>query len=86
MNTLKYTVVIVVIAMLVGCGNPKVNRSNYNMIDIGMRYSEVEHMLGTPDWCDNYQRPSECRWGDDRKNIEVTFVARRVVNTRSTGL
>ena len=83
---MKWLLVILIPILVIACGNPKITRSNYNMIDIGMRYSEVEHMLGKPDWCDNYQRPNECRWGDDRKNIEVTFVARRVVNTRSTGL
>lgn len=83
---MKAVVIILVSLLLLGCGNPKVNRTNYNMIDIGMRFSEVEHMLGEPDWCDHYQRPNECRWGTESKNIEVTFVARRVVNTKSTGL
>lgn len=83
---MKHVVIVILTVLLVACGNPKVNRTNYNMIDVGMRYSEVEHMLGSPDWCDNYQRPNECRWGTEQKNIEVTFVARRVVATRSTGL
>lgn len=72
--------------LLVACGNPNVTRSNFNLIDIGMHYSEIRHMLGEPDWCDNYDKPGECRWGDEQKNIHVTFAARRVVNTRATGL
>lgn len=72
--------------LLAACGNPNITRSNYNLIGVGMHYSEVRHMLGEPDWCDNYDRPNECRWGDEQKNIEVIFAARRVVNTRATGL
>jgi hypothetical protein len=72
--------------LLAGCGNPNVTRSNYSLIAVGMHYSEVRHMMGEPDWCDNDKSPSECRWGDEDKNIEVTFAARRVVDTRATGL
>ncbi|MCC5879541.1 MAG: DUF3862 domain-containing protein [Idiomarina sp.] len=83
---MKTITLLIVALLLIGCGNPKVNRTNYHMIDVGMRLSELEHMLGQPDWCDDYQRPTECRWGTDDKHIEVTFVARRVVATKSTGL
>ncbi|WP_194757540.1 hypothetical protein [Aliidiomarina indica] len=74
------------IFVLSACSDPKVNRTNFNHIDIGMRYAEVQHMLGTPTWCDDYDRPKECRWGTEDKHIYVVFVARRVVDKQSRGL
>ncbi|RUO18645.1 hypothetical protein [Aliidiomarina haloalkalitolerans] len=72
--------------LLTACTDPKVTRTNYNLIAVGMHYSEVQAILGEPTWCDNMQRPNECRWGNDNKHIHVTFAARRVVNTESKGL
>lgn len=83
---MKTITLLIVVLLLAGCGNPKVTRTNYHMVDVGMRLSEVEHMLGQPDWCDDFQRPTKCRWGTESKNIEVTFVAKSVVATESTGL
>ncbi|RUO34464.1 hypothetical protein [Aliidiomarina soli] len=83
---MKKLLMVVLPLLLVACGNPKVTRTNYNLLDVGMHYSEVKHMLGEPDWCDDFDRPNECRWGSEDKYIEVNFAARRVVNTSSAGL
>lgn len=85
-HMLKGLLLIVPILMLVGCTDSKVTRSQYNNVDMGMRYSEVVHILGTPTWCDNFDRPNECRWGTDERHVHVTFVARRVVDKQSRGL
>ncbi|MCL5254904.1 MAG: DUF3862 domain-containing protein [Gammaproteobacteria bacterium] len=74
------------VLFLTACSDPKVTRTNYNLLSVGMHYNEVQAILGEPTWCDNMQRPNECRWGNDNKHIHVTFVARRVVNTESKGL
>lgn len=71
---------------LAACADNKVTRANYNLIDVGMHYSQVQAILGEPTWCDDMQRPNECRWGTDDKHIVITFAARRVVNTESKGL
>lgn len=83
---MRACIIALMTVFLVACGNPKVTRSNYNLIGVGMHYSEVTHMLGQPDWCDNFERPTECRWGSDSKYIHIDFAARRVVNTSSSGL
>ncbi|RUO30481.1 hypothetical protein [Aliidiomarina sanyensis] len=72
--------------LLSACTDSRVTRSQYNNVDMGMRYSEVVHILGTPTWCDNFDRPNECRWGTDERHVHVTFVARRVVDKQSRGL
>lgn len=72
--------------LLAACSDNKINRTNYNYIDIGMHYTQVQHHLGEPTWCDDPNRPTECRWGTDDKHIHITFVARRVVDKRSRGI
>lgn len=90
MSTFKFaiqsTLLIGLSCLLIACSNPKVTRANYHLVDIGMHLSEVTQILGEPDWCDQPRRPNECRWGDEDKNIEIIFVARRVVDKRATGL
>lgn len=90
MRVLKSLLVVTVAAatllLATACSDNKVNRQNYHLLDVGMRFNEVVHILGQPDWCDNFERPTECRWGDDNKNIHIIFVGRRVVSTSSTGL
>lgn len=82
----RVTTVALTLLILAACTDNKVTRTNYNLIDVGMHYSQVTAILGEPTWCDDMQRPNECRWGTDDKHIVVTFAARRVVNTESKGL
>lgn len=83
---MRVIIVLLLSTLLIACGNSRVNHSNYVLVDTGMHYNEIKHMLGEPDWCDDRERPRECRWGNERKNIEINFVARRVVAKQSTGL
>ncbi|MCH8501404.1 MAG: outer membrane protein assembly factor BamE [Aliidiomarina sp.] len=80
------TIAALALLTLAACADNKVTRTNYNLIDVGMHYSQVQAILGEPTWCDDMQRPQECRWGSDDKHILVSFAARRVVNTESKGL
>ncbi|MCC5854421.1 MAG: DUF3862 domain-containing protein [Idiomarina sp.] len=82
------TLIIAAVAMIIltACGDRKLTRSNYNLIDVGMRYSEVTNILGEPTWCDDMQRPNECMWGKEEKHIKVYFISRRVINTESRGI
>lgn len=80
------TGVMALMLTLAACSDQRVNRSNYNLLDVGMHYQEVQHMLGEPTWCDDFRRPHECRWGTEERHIEVIFVARRVVATSQQGL
>lgn len=80
------TALSISLPLLVACTDRKVNRTNFNYIDIGMHYTEVHHHLGEPSWCDIPERPNECRWGNDERYIHISFVGRRVINKESRGL
>lgn len=82
----KLWLLIGAVILLTACTDRKINRTNYNYIDIGMHYTQVEHHLGEPTWCDDANRPSECRWGTEEKHIHISFVGRRVIDKRSRGI
>ena len=57
----------------------KLSNENYAKIKIGMPFSEVTALLGTPTRCDDMMGVKSCRWGDDKRNITINFVADQVV-------
>jgi hypothetical protein len=69
---------------LVGCS--KVNKENYDKVKVGMDYSEVIEVVGDPDKCKETLGTKSCVWGDDSKNIKVSFVADKVLLPSSNGL
>ncbi len=62
---------------LLGCG--KVNTENYNKLQAGMSYAEVQQILGTPSRCSDVLTMKNCTWGDERRYINVSFVGDKVV-------
>ncbi|EGN76295.1 hypothetical protein A28LD_0027 [Idiomarina sp. A28L] len=90
MNTKKSLITLLAcvgaLVVLTACSDSKITRTNFNYIDMGMHFSEVKNMIGEPTWCDNFERPNECRWGTEEKHIYVIFAARRVVDKRSKGI
>lgn len=57
----------------------KVTMENYNKLEVGMRYDEVTRLLGKPARCTDLLTLRTCTWGDDRRFINVGFVANQVV-------
>ncbi len=68
---------VLLFALLAGCS--KVTVENYNKLKTGMSYGEVEAILGKPERCSDVLTVRSCRWGDDRRFIQVNFVADTVV-------
>lgn len=64
-------------AALVACS--KVTVENYNKLEPGMRYATVQELLGKPTRCSDILTVKNCVWGDDKSNINVSFVADQVV-------
>ncbi|MFN3984084.1 MAG: hypothetical protein ACK4KV_01265 [Rhodocyclaceae bacterium] len=63
--------------MLTACS--KVTMNNYNKLKIGMRYTEVVQVLGGPSSCSDVLTVKNCTWGDDKRFINVSFVADQVI-------
>jgi len=64
----------------------KVNLENYEKISIGMDKSEVEAILGRADNCEEKTLHTNCIWGDEGKNIEITLVSDKVSLYSKTGV
>jgi len=51
-----------------------------------MTYDEVTGILGTATHCDEAVGTKSCRWGDDEKNIKITFLADRATVFSNHGI
>ncbi len=80
-------VILLVAAMLAlwGCSS-KINQENYRKIKIGMSYEEVAVILGEPVACESVLGAKSCDWGDEKRNINIKFVADNVVFRSAEGL
>jgi len=70
--------------LMVACS--KLTIENYNQVTAGMRYEEVTQLLGKPDACDDVMGVRNCRWGDDKRSVHVSFVAGKVLLFSSSNL
>ncbi|EWH11555.1 hypothetical protein DS2_03565 [Catenovulum agarivorans DS-2] len=76
-----------IVALLFICsGCSKVTADNYNKIKVGMALEEVETIIGAPDECSEVIGTKQCMWGDNKRNIKITFVADVATLTLQNGL
>lgn len=61
---------------LTGC--ERVSFKQYEQLRTGQNRAEVEAILGKADTCDSALIGSVCLWGDEKRNITITFVDDRV--------
>jgi hypothetical protein len=69
---------------LVGCGS--VNQESYDKLSVGMDYSEVTDVVGSPDSCKETLGTKRCVWGDDSKHIKISFIADKATLFSNKGL
>ena len=69
---------------LLGCS--KLTLENYSKITLGMGYDEVTQLIGPPDRCDDVMGVRNCRWGDEKRSVNVSFVAGKVLLFASSNL
>jgi len=73
------------ILALPGCR--KVNKENYDKIEIGGGYEKVVEILGEPNTCEEAMpKMKSCTWGSSEKQIEIKFVDDTVIWRSSKGL
>lgn len=73
---MKKFLIIAATLSLAACS--KVTLENYEKIEVGMDKAEVEAILGTADNCVEKTLHTNCVWGDESKNIEITLVSDKV--------
>lgn len=76
-HLLRLTILIILSLGLAACS--KVTVENYNKLEPGMRYVTVQEILGKPTKCSDILTVKNCVWGDDKSNINVSFVADQVI-------
>ena len=81
---MKLLLCSVVILGLVACS--KVNNENYQMLESGMDYNEVEVLLGAPLECQEALGLKQCKWGNEQRFIDIKFVANKVTFHSMKGL
>ncbi|MCK0510975.1 outer membrane protein assembly factor BamE domain-containing protein [Aromatoleum buckelii] len=64
----------------------KVTVENYDKIRVGMTYEEVKQLLGAPNHCSDVMTVKSCTWGDEKRHVQVSFVADQVVLFSSENL
>ena len=77
-------VALMAVALVVGCS--KINKDNYDKIEVGMTYDEVVAILGTPDEVTDAIGTKSCVWGKAPQTIRIKFVGDKVVFHSAEGL
>jgi len=70
--------------LVLGCS--QLTQENYNKITVGMSYDEVTALIGKPDTCDDVMGVRNCVWGDEKRSVQVGFVADKVLLHSSNNL
>ncbi|MGR9099546.1 MAG: DUF3862 domain-containing protein [Gammaproteobacteria bacterium] len=83
-NTTKHLTFALFLLLLSGCD--RVNRQNYDKLEMGMPYDEVVAMLGEPANCKSVLMAKSCVWGGESKKIDIKFADNKVVLFSSAGL
>ncbi len=77
MNLNKQIALVALWIGLAGCS--KMTAENYAKLQTGMPLTEVTAILGNPQSCDETLGFKSCRWGDEKRNVTVRFVADKLV-------
>ena len=70
--------------LLGGCS--KLNMENYNKIETGMTFDEVKAILGDPASCSEALGIKHCQWGDEKRSVQISFIANKVAVTAAENL
>ena len=81
MNMMALLVLVVVLA---GCS--KLTADNYARIKTGVEYNEVVRILGKPDSCSEVVFVKSCVWGNEQKNITISFMGDKAILTSSKNI
>jgi hypothetical protein len=85
-RTAVIVLILIVAVLLVLTGCSKINKDNYDKIEVGMTYDEVEEILGTPDETKDVIGTRSCVWGQTPETISIKFVGDKVVFHSARGL
>lgn len=77
-RTLALATIAAITTLLAACS--KVTAENYNKIELGQSYEQVQELIGKPTSCDDVLGARNCVWGKaGSARVNVTFVGNKVV-------
>lgn len=82
--SLRLILPLTCLALLFGCS--KLTMENYQKIEVGLEYPAVVEFLGKPDNCSEALFVRNCIWGDEKKNISVSFLNNQVILFTSSNI
>ena len=68
---------LITLLFLAACS--KLTVANYDKIKIGMKYDQVIEILGSPERCNDVVGMRNCRWGDEKRFVTVSFMGDSVI-------
>ena len=80
----RLLLILTCLALLCGCS--KLTMENYQKIAVGLEYPTVVEILGKPDNCSEALFVRNCIWGDEKKNISVSFLNNQVILFTSSNI
>ena len=83
---MKKSIFVAIAAALTLTACSKVTLENYEQLQVGMDRAEVEALLGSPSACEEKALHTNCVWGSDSKNIQITLVSDKVTLYSEKGL
>ena len=69
---------LLTLVTLAAC-QPQVSLDNYNKLQVGQTFEEVQKIVGDPARCDETLGIRSCNWGDDQHGFRVNFALGKVV-------
>lgn len=78
--------ILIFLCVVVFSGCSKITRENFAEIKIGMGYEDVVGIIGEPDTCDGLLGAKKCVWGNETKNITISFMGEKVILPAMKGL
>jgi hypothetical protein len=59
---------------------------SYSKLEVGMPYDEVVSLMGKPAECNAVVNTKSCRWGDDKKHVDLKIIGESVIFITAKGL
>ena len=78
--------ILVFLCAVIFLGCSKVTLENFEQIKMGMGYEDVVEIIGEPDTCDGALGAKKCVWGNETKNITISFMGEKVIIPAMRGL
>lgn len=72
------------LALLAACS--KITQDNYDKLQTGMTYEQVQGVLGQPSSCSDVLGVKNCTWGDAKRHIDVSFLGDKALAFSADGL